>query len=118
VIGIDNFDNYYSKDIKLNNLAELHDAENFRFLEVDILNKSDLSKIFVENKIDLIIHLAAKAGVRPSIENPDAYFKTNIEGTLNLLNCTKEFSVKNLFSLHHLPFTETMKKSHFQKQIM
>ena len=116
VIGIDNFDNYYSKDIKLNNLAELHDAENFRFLEVDILNKSDLSKIFVENKIDLIIHLAAKAGVRPSIENPDAYFKTNIEGTLNLLNCTKEFSVKNFIfassssiygNNEKVPFSET-----------
>ncbi len=51
MIGIDNFDNYYSKDIKLNNLAELHDAENFRFLEVDILNKSDLSKILLKIKL-------------------------------------------------------------------
>ncbi len=64
----------------------------------------------------MIIHLAAKAGVRPSIENPDAYFKTNIEGTLNLLNCTKEFSVKNFIfassssiygNNEKVPFSET-----------
>ncbi len=116
IIGIDNFDDFYSRDIKEENLKFLLQNSNFKLYEEDILNKSSFKKIFKDNKIDLIIHLAAKAGVRPSIENPDAYFKTNIEGTLNLLNIAKEYNVKNFIfassssvygNNEKVPFTET-----------
>lgn len=95
VIGIDNFDDFYTRDIKEKNLIELMTSENFTFYETDILNQEQIFNIFKNKGIDTIIHLAAKAGVRPSISDPVFYFKTNIDGTLNLLNQAKENNIKN-----------------------
>ena len=84
VYGIDNFDAFYPKSVKLKNVEQLKKYEGFKFFEADITNKDFYSEID-NDKYDLIYHLAAKAGVRPSIKAPDKYISTNIEGTLNVL---------------------------------
>ncbi len=84
VVGVDNFDGFYNKDIKLKNLSTALSNPNFHFLEFDITNK-DSFKIFNNQKFSIVFHLAAKAGVRPSIEAPEQYIKTNINGTLHIL---------------------------------
>jgi len=95
VIGIDNFDPFYSKRIKEKNLSYFNDHPNFKFYEESIINLDGLQRIFRNHQITHIIHLAAKAGVRPSIQEPLAYQKTNIEGTVNLLELCKTFDVRN-----------------------
>ena len=69
---------------------------NYKLYEIDLRCKSDVEKVFRENKIDVVIHLAAMAGVRPSIENPILYQEVNCIGTQNLLEVMKEYGVKNL----------------------
>ncbi len=86
VVGIDNFDPYYNPDIKRRNLQQALGHNNFHFYEGDILDRPLLQKIFVHGDFDVVVHLAAKAGVRPSIVDPDAYFQVNVQGTLNLLH--------------------------------
>jgi UDP-glucuronate 4-epimerase len=83
VTGIDNFDPYYPRHNKEKNIEIALSNPNFNFHELDILDKNLVNLIMGD--FDIIIHLAAKAGVRNSIENPDAYFETNVNGTLNLL---------------------------------
>lgn len=82
VVGIDNFDNFYPRSVKEENLSSFLNHPDFTFIEGDITNSSDLPK----GAFDAVIHLAAKAGVRPSIENPDAYVKSNVVGTQNILS--------------------------------
>ncbi len=89
VICIDNFDNFYPKEIKQKNIEFALKNKNYIFKEIDICNFSELSSCFEENNIDVVVHLAAKAGVRPSINNPEAYYKTNVLGTLNVLETMK-----------------------------
>ncbi len=85
VICLDNFDPFYGRSIKERNLFFSLNDVNFHFIEGDIRDVGLLSKIFSSNNIDLIIHLAAKAGVRPSVEDPKEYFDVNINGTINIL---------------------------------
>ncbi len=77
VTCIDNFDNFYNPEIKRDNIKELISNNNFSLVEGDIRNEKDIEKCFTE-KIDFVVHLAAKAGVRPSIDNPDVYYDVNI----------------------------------------
>jgi UDP-glucuronate 4-epimerase len=96
VIGIDNFDPFYSRDIKERNINSLKNKESFSFYEGDLLDLDFLKSIFSKNSISKVIHLAAKAGVRPSIQDPKGYFETNVTGTVNLLNTMVENDVKKL----------------------
>lgn len=82
VIGLDNFHPYYDKQLKLENLQNFKNHENFKFIEGSILDLDLLKKV---SNIDTIFHLAAIAGVRNSFKNPDEYFKINVEGTENIL---------------------------------
>lgn len=82
VIGIDNFDPFYPREIKERNLSELHKLSNFQFKECDLRDPNALTLL---PRFDTVVHLAAKAGVRPSIENPQDYIDTNITGTHNIL---------------------------------
>lgn len=93
VICIDNFNDYYNPKIKESNLSSIIDNKNFILYREDILDLKKLNKIFSSNKIDLIIHLAARAGVRPSISNAALYETVNIQGTINLLEKCKEFGI-------------------------
>ncbi len=96
VVGIDNFDPFYSKKFKEANLKHLNSSNQFTFYNEDIRNKSSIENIFKNNKIETVIHLAAKAGVRPSIDHADEYYDVNINGTLNLLECMRQNRVSKL----------------------
>jgi UDP-glucuronate 4-epimerase len=96
IVCIDNFDDFYSKNIKLKNLENYDLNKNYSFSETDILDKNGLDNLFRENEFDLVINLAAKSGVRPSLLNPEIYFQTNVLGTLNVLETMKKFNVNKL----------------------
>jgi len=96
VIGIDNFDNYYSSKLKQENLKKALIDPNYSFYNASIENIDELDKIFSDNKIDKIVHLAAKVGVRASIENPLSYIQTNIIGTANILEMMKKHNIKHM----------------------
>ncbi|MEJ6982161.1 GDP-mannose 4,6-dehydratase [Pedobacter sp. P351] len=91
VTAIDNFDNFYSRQQKELNLKPLGENPNFKFIEGDIRNTEDLEKA---TNVDVIIHLAAKAGVRPSIKNPILYQDVNVSGTQTLLEFAKSRTIK------------------------
>ena len=94
ILNIDNFDPFYAREIKEANISNHFNFPNYQFLEIDINKGAALQQAVKDLEIDCIIHLAAKAGVRPSIQNPEAYFQTNVMGTLNLLELAKEKGVK------------------------
>ena len=94
VIGIDNFDPFYDRSIKEDNLKELLISERFHFHEIDIRVKKEWSRL--NHSIDIVVHLAAKAGVRPSIEDPTGYINTNINGTQNLLDVMLQKGIKKI----------------------
>ena len=96
VVIIDNFCDFYNPKIKENNIKKLVKNENFKLYKADIRDRQALKQIFEENKIDVVMHLAAMAGVRPSIENPVLYQEVNCMGTQNILEEMKEHNVKNL----------------------
>jgi len=93
VTGIDNFDPFYPKEIKLENLKQAKQHPDFRFFELDIRDNDKL-KNELNDSFDAIAHLAAKAGVRPSIIDPIGYQETNVYGTQNLLEFAKEKNIK------------------------
>ncbi len=98
VSGIDNFDPFYNPKIKEKNISGALQSTQFKLFRCSILNKSELDRIFTRGNFDLVIHLAAKAGVRPSIQDPTGYFQVNAEGTLNLLElCCKHHIGKFIF---------------------
>ncbi len=94
VAVVDNFNDFYSPCIKRDNVQAFLDNPNFTLREVDICDAENLRSVFLENEFDAIVHLAALAGVRPSLLNPKLYTKVNVNGTLNLLELAKEFNVK------------------------
>lgn len=96
VIGVDNFDTFYDPEIKLENIKLLKAHPNFTLYQGDIRDKEFLSKTFGDSKPECVVHLAARAGVRPSIDDPELYFDVNIKGTIVLLNTMKEYGVENL----------------------
>ncbi len=96
IIGIDNLNNYYDPELKKNRLKILKNKRNFSFYKIDLLNYKKINQIIKKNKIKHIIHLAAQAGVRHSINNPGAYFKSNIEGFFNILELSKVNKIKHL----------------------
>ncbi|MDO8487512.1 MAG: GDP-mannose 4,6-dehydratase [Candidatus Curtissbacteria bacterium] len=94
VIGVDNFNDYYDPRIKEGNISKVLASTNFKLYREDILNFPKVSDIFKKEKPDKIVHLAARAGVRPSIADPLFYTKVNVDGTLNLLKLASDFGVK------------------------
>ncbi|MCL4376992.1 MAG: NAD-dependent epimerase/dehydratase family protein [Actinobacteria bacterium] len=93
VICIDNFNNYYNPLIKERNISKLINEKNFVLYNCDILDLPKLEEVFSKNKIDLVIHLAARAGVRPSIENALLYEAVNVQGTINLLDKCRRYDI-------------------------
>lgn len=94
VTVVDDFNDFYDPDIKRQNIAHQQDNENFRLVETDIRNAERLEKLFDETKFDVIVHLAARAGVRPSLTEPKLYTETNINGTVNLLELARQHNIK------------------------
>jgi len=117
VVAIDNFCDFYNPTIKENNVKELIKNSNFKLYRNDIRDRESVKKIFEENNIDIVMHLAAMAGVRPSIENPVLYQEVNCMGTQNILEEMKAHNVKNLVmassssvygNCKEVPFKENM----------
>lgn len=116
VVGVDNLNDYYDVSIKEFRLAKLKEFSNFKFELGDIEDKILLSSLFDEYKFDTVLNLAARAGVRYSIENPDIYMSTNINGTLNLLEQMKKNGIKkfvlastsSLYAGQQMPFSENL----------
>ena len=96
VVILDNFNNYYDPILKRRNVESAAKHPHCKIILGDIENEEQLRKLFSETKIDIVVHLAARAGVRPSINAPQAYIRTNIMGTLNILEMMREFCVKKL----------------------
>ena len=95
VVCLDNFNDFYDPAIKRKNVGEFAGSGLFTLEEGDILDAAFLDGVF-QNSFDVVVHLAAYAGVRPSIENPALYSRVNIEGTLNLLECCRKNDVDRL----------------------
>ena len=93
VVIIDNFDDFYDPAIKRKNISSLQNEPNFRLVEGDI--RKDAESVIADNSVDRVVHLAARAGVRPSIEQPLLYEDVNIKGTLVLLEACRHNGVKN-----------------------
>jgi UDP-glucuronate 4-epimerase len=116
VIGIDNFDDFYPKYIKQANIADIQSNAKFKFYEMDIRHAAKLDKLFTDHQIDLVIHLAAKAGVRPSMDSIAEYYDVNIQGTICVLEVMRKHQVKKMLfasssSIYgnnkKVPFSET-----------
>ena len=96
VIGLDNMNDYYDIKLKEYRLKELENFENFIFIKGNLADKELINKLFFEYKPNYVINLAAQAGVRYSIENPDAYIESNIIGFYNILEACRNYPVKHL----------------------
>lgn len=94
VVVVDNFNDFYAPEIKRANLAAHSENPDFSLFEADISRREELNEFFAKEKFDVIVHLAARAGVRPSLENPVAYVESNVTGTTNLLECAKDFGIR------------------------
>ena len=113
---VDDLNDFYSPDIKRANLAGIKEKGDFKFFEADIRSPEALQPVFAENEFDVIVHLAARAGVRPSLKEPKLYAETNINGTVNLLELARDYEIKQFVfgsssSVYgendKLPFAET-----------
>ncbi|MBY7129354.1 GDP-mannose 4,6-dehydratase [Bacillus sp. 8YEL33] len=96
VIGIDNINDYYDVNLKYARLEKLKPYENFTFIKGDISDKGIITKLFEEYKPNIVVNLAAQAGVRYSIENPDVYIQSNIIGFYNILEACRHYPVDHL----------------------
>lgn len=96
VIGLDNMNNYYDVTIKEWRLAQLNKFDNFKFIKGDLADKETVENIFKEYHPNIVVNLAAQAGVRYSITNPDAYIQSNLIGFYNILECCRNYPVEHL----------------------
>ncbi len=116
VVGIDNMNDYYDIRLKEWRLEQLNRYSNFKFHKMDIEDRKSLKELFEEYHFSFIINLAARAGVRYSMENPFVYYTTNVLGNLNLLELSRKFRVKkyvlastsSLYAGQKMPFKETL----------
>jgi UDP-glucuronate 4-epimerase len=131
IIGVDSLNSYYDLELKFSRLKECGIStyefkksgnlsskfSNYRFFNFDIVNNNDIENLYNQFKIDIVIHLAAQAGVRYSINNPETYIKNNINGFYNIIDLSRRHNVKNFIyassssvygNTLEVPFNETM----------
>ncbi len=96
VLGIDNMNDYYDVSLKHARLAELKKQDNFTFIQADLADDAAIEKIFSDFKPDIVVNMAAQAGVRYSLDNPRAYIRSNIDGFMNILEGCRHHAVKHL----------------------
>lgn len=116
VVGIDNMNDYYDVRLKQHRLDALYLLEGFSFYPIDIEHRHALEVLFLHHRFDAVINLAARAGVRYSVENPFVYMMTNAQGTLNLLELMRSHqipkmvlaSTSSLYAGQPAPFVETL----------
>ncbi|MBX7255611.1 MAG: GDP-mannose 4,6-dehydratase [Candidatus Hydrogenedentes bacterium] len=117
VIGVDNFDTFYDPGVKRRNLAGALTSERFSLHELDIRDQQTLETVFESERPDVVVHLAARAGVRPSLEDPNLYHSVNIIGSQNLMDACRRHPVSHIVfassssvygGLKETPFREDM----------
>ena len=96
VVGLDNINDYYDVNLKLARLAQLEPQPGFTFARIDLVDRPALGALFREHRFAAVINLAAQAGVRYSLENPQAYIDSNIVGFTNILECCRHHDVGHL----------------------
>lgn len=115
VIALDNFNDYYDPAAKRRNLSQAQDMDAFTLVEADIRDAAALATAFSTHDVDVIVHLAARAGVRPSLEQPLLYEDVNCRGTLNMLECARTHGIKRFVfassssvygNVKEIPFSE------------
>ena len=115
VVGLDNLNDYYDVQLKRDRLARLSSHKNFRFVQIDVADRTGMANLFASEGFERVIHLAAQAGVRYSLQNPHAYIDSNVVGFMNILEGCRHAGVQHLVyasssSVYggntHLPFSE------------
>ena len=117
VVGLDNLNDYYDLNLKLDRLKLINDRDNFSFHKIDLSDRKKIDGLFSEERFQIVVHLAAQAGVRYSLVNPYAYVDSNLTGFLNILEGCRHYQVEHLvyassssvygsntkmpFSIHH-----------------
>jgi len=96
VVGLDNLNDYYSPQLKRDRLVRLTPAAGFRFVHMDVADRPAMEALFAEHKFDRVVHLAAQAGVRYSLQNPQAYIDSNVVGFTNILEGCRHGGVGHL----------------------
>ena len=96
VVGLDNLNDFYDVNLKKSRLAILEQSKNFRFHKLDLADREPMEALFGQEKFDRIVHLAAQAGVRHSLENPHTYVDSNVVGTLHVLEGCRHHDVEHL----------------------
>lgn len=96
VVGLDNLNDYYDVNLKLARLDKLKSLNNFKFLKMDLENREGIAKTFSDEAFDVVVNLAAQAGVRYSLKNPCAYINSNIVGFINILEGCRHNNIKHL----------------------
>ena len=96
VVGIDNLNDYYDVKIKEERLNWFKDNSSFKFYKMDICDEEHLIELFASELFDIVVNLAAQAGVRYSIDNPKVYMQSNVMGFFNILECCRQYKVKHL----------------------
>lgn len=96
VVGLDNLNDYYDVSLKQARLAQLTQHPNFEFQQIDMVNRQALAALFARHQFQRVIHLAAQAGVRYSLQNPYAYADSNLSGFMNMLECCRHYQVEHL----------------------
>lgn len=121
VVGIDNLNNYYDVRLKKSRLAQYSSHSKFSFQLIDIVDRKAIVKLFTEYQFDVVIHLAAQAGVRYSLENPAVYVDSNLIGFANILEACRQHQIKHFIYASSssvyganpdLPFTENSPVDH------
>jgi len=96
VVGLDNLNDYYDVNLKESRLAQLEDRDHFKFAKLSLEDREGVAALFAEENFDMVVNLAAQAGVRYSLENPYAYIDSNINGFINILEGCRHTQVKHL----------------------
>src|SRR5262245_2010964 len=110
IVGLDSFNDYYDPRLKRANVEPLIGKRGYTLAEMDILDFESLQKRFEQRKLDVLVQLASRASVRPSIAQPHLYEKVNMEGTLNLLELTRRHGIeKFIFASSSSVYGENLK---------
>ena len=96
VVGLDNLNDYYEPALKLARLRRLDGLPGFRFVQLDLVDRAGMAELFATERFECVIHLAAQAGVRYSLQNPHAYIDSNIVGFTNILEACRHGGVEHL----------------------
>ena len=118
VIGLDGMTPYYDVNLKLRRVQDLNQSPNFKLFEIMLEDEKAVRECFVSEKPNIVVHLAAQAGVRYSLECPQSYISSNLVGAFNIIQCAKEIAVEHLLMAstssvyggnYEMPFVETQK---------